>query len=302
MAQVSIDKNLADVTGPGDVLIATDLHGHLADFEAIEALFRQRWAASTPERRPVLILAGDVVHGPSMGIDEWPAHLGDYYEDESPELFRRLARFHREFSSNVCVLLGNHDHAHIGGPLTATFHRDEAGYLESQLVGPAAAALRLYILSWPLVARTAGNVVVTHGAAPANPMSREDIQLLGRQGYENLSPMAFLRQAPLAQFLWRRGASVPQTHALIRSITGHRKGVHIHGHDVERSGYAWETPYELVVSTSFGLARANKTIVIVDNEATFSGGPAFEAAGCLHRLYPDAVTGPETSDGPANVD
>jgi predicted phosphodiesterase len=47
----------------GLLLVATDLHGHLADFRAVADRFLTLAASSTS---PQLVICGDLVHGPAI--------------------------------------------------------------------------------------------------------------------------------------------------------------------------------------------------------------------------------------------
>jgi len=75
----------------------------------------------------VLIFTGDLVHGPDEYTEEhWPDYLGTPYRDESPEVVRLFREAQARYPGRVHCLLGNHEHAHVGGPRTAKFHHDEA--------------------------------------------------------------------------------------------------------------------------------------------------------------------------------
>src|SRR5215475_14075803 len=99
--------------GHGILLAATDLHGNLPDFRAVVARFRK---LDDDGMDPQLVVCGDLVHGPAIARDAWPEHLGTWYEDRTPELLDEADQLQRAFPGRVHYLLGNHEHAHLGGP------------------------------------------------------------------------------------------------------------------------------------------------------------------------------------------
>src|ERR1700690_4379399 len=131
----------------GRLLVSTDLQGNLRDFEQLALHFR----AAGPDA--YLVLTGDLVHGPDPETaDRWPEHLGTAYRDETPALIDAFIAEQTRAPGRVHCLLGNHDHAHIGGPVTSKFHDDEAQVLEARLGRTKAKLLRVLIQSFPLVA------------------------------------------------------------------------------------------------------------------------------------------------------
>ncbi|HEY0195239.1 MAG TPA: metallophosphoesterase, partial [Kofleriaceae bacterium] len=151
----------------GPVLISSDLHGNLADFEQLRAIFL---ASDARGEQPIWISVGDWVHGPfdERGRDAITDSLGEplyAYPDETPALLDGLFALMAQFGDRVLSVCGNHEHAHIGGRRTSKFHRDEAAFLESQLSPAQIAELQRRFASWPLVIRIAAcGVAVTHGA------------------------------------------------------------------------------------------------------------------------------------------
>src|SRR6476660_6128006 len=67
----------------GVLVAATDLHGNLGDFRTVVARFR---ALQNNGMDPLLVVCGDLVHGPAIPVAAWPEHLGTYYQDQTPEL------------------------------------------------------------------------------------------------------------------------------------------------------------------------------------------------------------------------
>ena len=106
----------------GRLLVGTDMQGNLRDFRQLATRFR----AAGPDAH--LLLTGDLVHGPDdETAQKWPDHLGTPYIDESPALMDAFLEEQRLAPGRVHCLMGNHDHAHFGGPVTSKFHDDEGG-------------------------------------------------------------------------------------------------------------------------------------------------------------------------------
>lgn len=141
----------------GTLVIGTDLQGNLRDFERLHAHF----AALGSDAH--LVLTGDLVHGPDEDTaGQWPDFLGTPYRDESPALIEAFIAAQKKAPGLVHCLMGNHDHAHLGGPVTAKFHPDEAAQLEAQLGPEGTARWRALAATFPLVVIAPCGVVMTH--------------------------------------------------------------------------------------------------------------------------------------------
>ena len=109
----------------GTLLISTDLHGNGEDFRALRARFL-RAMQHDPEVHWVVL--GDSVHGPDAAARAEHPELYDY-PDESGAIVLELLGLRQRYPDQVHYVLGNHDHAHIGGPRTRKFYDDEAEHL-----------------------------------------------------------------------------------------------------------------------------------------------------------------------------
>jgi len=107
----------------GTLLVGADLHGNLDDLSRLQSLF-------LAEPRAHLLLLGDLVHGPAGWTREHDPALYDY-EDRSFEVVQRVHALRQAHPGRVHLVLGNHDHSHVGGEHTSKFHPDEAAHLES---------------------------------------------------------------------------------------------------------------------------------------------------------------------------
>jgi hypothetical protein len=107
----------------GRLIVCTDLQGCMRDFKRIVQVFEAALHKHGGDAH--LIFTGDLIHGPHMEEDEWPDFLGEFYRDQSGDVVIAYAQLAAQYTGRVHALLGNHEHAHIGGPHTAKFASDE---------------------------------------------------------------------------------------------------------------------------------------------------------------------------------
>ncbi len=247
-------RKVARLPAEGVLLYATDLQGNLRDYERMKALY---FAELEAGREAVLAFCGDLVHGPSPDLNEpggWLEHLGTEYRDESAELlldFEGFTRRERAFS-----LMGNHEHAHVGGPVVPKFWPDEAAVLDEAL-GDERARMHDFIRSFPLLAVLPCGVVLTHGAPGGTAGSLEGFEDLDYAGYEGVHINHMYRHDALGALLWTRGAEEESARRLLQ-VCGFEQGVVAFGHDVVKEGWEAETPSQICVSTSYGLWDRDK--------------------------------------------
>ena len=261
----------------GTLVIGTDLQGNLRDFQRLHAHFE----ALGPEAQ--LVLTGDLVHGPDEDTaGQWPDFLGTPYRDESPALIDTFVAAQKKAPGRVHCLMGNHDHAHLGGPVTAKFHPDEAAQLEAQLGAEGTARWRALAAGFPLVAVAPCGVVMTH-AAPGVPLeSRAQLEGIAWDRYRGDSIDTFFRRPVLGPLLWARSAS-DEVVAQFLSVLGGT--VAVFGHDVVREGFARDGVNQVVVSTSFGLFDEDKVFVQVELGARYENAAALREGVELRKLY-----------------
>jgi hypothetical protein len=286
MASVVVRDRIARVEGPGVVIVASDLHGNLADFRRVVELWRA-------EEDAVLFLLGDFVHGPNVERQTWEAelsHLGEYYLDQSPDLFRELEQLMSDNPSRVACLLGNHEHGHVGGPILAKFYPDEAVALDSRLSSATRRDLRTLIRDLPLIGVTSCGVAFTHAAPPDAPFDRETLRDIKLDGWSNVLPWQMFQAGFLGEVLWRRGASEALTGRFLErlnAIDGPASHMVIHGHEVDRAGFEVEAPNLGTLSTSFGMERSRKTILRLDLDAAYKRTTELTFGTELLPLWPD---------------
>lgn len=263
----------------GTLVIGTDLQGNLRDFQQLHRHFVSLGADAQ------LVLTGDLVHGPDEETaSQWPDFLGTPYRDESPALIEAFLAAQRAAPGRVHCLMGNHDHAHLGGPVTSKFHDDEAAHLEAMLGPERTAQWREAASRFPLVIVAPCGVVMTH-AAPGLPLEREE-QLVGIpwDSYRGDSIPEFFQRPVLGPLLWARSASDEDVAQFLSVLGG---TVAVFGHDVVREGFARDGERQVVVSTSFGLFDQDKVFVQVELGDHYADAKALRGGLELRKLYPD---------------
>jgi hypothetical protein len=275
---------VANLPDRGRLIVATDLQGNLPDWEAVERTFERCHAERGPA---VLVVTGDLVHGPDLSEDEWPDYLGSYYRDASTELLARARSLQARHPGRVHYLLGNHEHAHVGGPIVAKFFPDEAERLEVLLGREGARGMREWLREWPFVAaaRSAG-LVMLH-AAPHVPISSvEDLEELPIEGVFDGDDVDPLVRERVAALFWSRTTSTERATSFLRAIDPGAK-VAIYGHDVARAGYAIDREPLLCISTSFGCYDGDKLLLEWDLSRRAESATQVAQLG-LRPLHPDA--------------
>lgn len=256
-------RRAARLPEEGVLILSTDLQGNLGDYEALKRVYFREQALG---HNALLAFCGDMVHGPSPDLNEpgaWPAHLGTAYVDESAELIRDFEAFTR--TERSFSVLGNHEHAHIGGPVVPKFHPDEAAVLDEAL-GNDRERIHTFFRSWPLVAVAPCGVVLTHGAPRRTEPTLQDFENLRYDGHRRDSIQAMYMQGTLGALLWARSATPVQARALLAatSLDGKPGAFVAYGHDVVPSGYEKVGDEQICFSTSFGLYDPHKVYLRLD--------------------------------------
>lgn len=274
------NRKLARLPSEGILLVCTDLQGNLADFERMVEIYREE-AAKGPA---VLAFCGDLVHGPSPEIVErWPAHLGTPYRDESVELLLRFEQLVR--SERVLSVLGNHEHAHIGGPVVPKFYPDEAAILDEAL-GEHRERICDLFRALPLVAVAPCGVALTHGAPRKTAPTPEAFEELDWAGYRELHALEMSQLDVVGALLWSRWCEDADALALLEVVTGRASGVVVHGHEVVRAGYERRGAHHMVVSTSFALDDAHKCYLRLELDGSYATSADIREGHEILQLYP----------------
>ena len=215
-----------------------------------------------------LVVTGDLVHGPELTEAQWPDYLGTFYRGDSKTVVEHARVLAARYPGRVHYLLGNHEHAHVGGPVVSKFFPDEARRLEDLLGAEGTRQMRTWMRTWPFVAvAKKARLVMLHAAPHARIESANDLERLPLDGFFDLSFPDLAGAQPtvsdmalqniLGALLWARTTSTERGYAFIHAIDPEAR-VAIYGHDVARAGYAVEREPLLCLSTSFGCFDGDK--------------------------------------------
>ncbi|MCX4244246.1 metallophosphoesterase [Paraliomyxa miuraensis] len=254
-------RKVAHLPDHGVLLVSTDLQGNYVDYVALKQIHAREAEAG---HDPILLLCGDLVHGPGpiyANPANWPDYLGTFYRDQGVELLLDYEQWIEH--ADTLALLGNHEHAHIGGPIVSKFHADEAGVLDRAL-GEHAPRIHDLFRSFPLLAVAPCGAVFTHGAPRATEPTLEDFERLDYGGYDEMGVNEMYEQGTLGLLLWSRYAEPEHARALLQVAHGEPRGFVVFGHDVVRDGYEKVGAEQICVSTSFGCDDRNKTYLRLD--------------------------------------
>jgi hypothetical protein len=279
-------RRIVDLPDHGRLLVCTDLQGNRRDLERMVEVFRD---VLDEEPDSHLVFAGDMIHGPSMPRADWRDWLGVYYEDDSEGVWRRIAELQRELPGRIHPLLGNHEHAHVGGVRTAKFYNDEAAVLEARMSPDAVEAMREWIRSLPLVVASMAGIVVTHAAPAAVVRERTDLDIpdydLGRGSFATVAGLLDERPV-LGRLLWSRMADDTHARSLLHTLTGRADGLCVFGHDVAPTGWQADGHHQLCVSTSFGVPDERKVYLDLSLDRTWFDVNDLTVGRELRALWP----------------
>lgn len=281
-------RKVVRLPSQGTLLYATDLQGNLGDYRALQAVYEAEVEAGSD---PTLLFCGDLVHGPSRDLahrEQWPDFLGSFYRDESAALILDFIRFCDR--AKVLSLLGNHEHAHIGGPTVSKFHADEAAVLEAALGEKHRGLVQTFLSGLPLIAVAPCGAVFTHGAPRATEPNLESFERLRYDGYQATAINDMYESSTVGALLWSRYAEPERARELLAATTlDDRPNAFVaYGHDVVREGYERVGDEQICVSTSFGCDDANKYYLRLDLSARYTNVHDLRMGHELRRLYPDA--------------
>lgn len=265
--------------GQGTLLVSTDLHGNGEDFRTLRALFLERAAG----RRDVhWVLLGDLVHAPDEQARADEPVLYDF-SDESFPIVQGVAELLRDWPDQVHLVLGNHDHGHIGGPRPAKFYADEVGYLESTLAEAELAVLREVFRSALLAVLAPCGVLLAHGSPDDSLTSLAQLDGLSLDPREN----SRADNAVLRTFLTSYGQQPQVTARLLRALSaevGFDLAVVVHGHDRDLEGWFCEGLNQLC-PVIFGAPRENKRYLELDLAAQYETVADLKQGIEIKKLY-----------------
>ncbi len=274
--------------------MATDLQGNVGDFLRVEAVFEEALGAPGGA---VLVVTGDLVHGPEIDERDWPDYLGTFYRGDSKEVLERAFELQQRHPGRVHYLLGNHEHAHVGGPVVSKFFPDEARRLED-LLGPAETSLvRDWISSWPFIAvAPLAGLCMLHAAPHARIESAAEVERLPLDGFFDVPLEEMATRGALGALLWARTTTTERGNEFLRALDP-RLRVAVYGHDVVRTGFAIDREPLLCVSTSFGCFDGDKLYLSWDlsDRAASAADVASRGLVALHPTAPQVHRDPTIS-------
>lgn len=287
----------------GRLLVAADLHGNLRDFLAIVAHFE-----SLGDDAHLLFL-GDLLHGPYVPLERWGESTllrGRPYQDQSPAILLGLVELMARHPQRVFALLGNHEHAHIGGPRTSLFAHDEAAALEQRLGVETSSWLSQFLRDLPIWAVTGCGLLFSHAAPAALLEYPEDLELIdyrrvnppvaGRlDGHGTRAGGAIDGATLLGQLLWTQSLGPQQADQVLARLGLH---VAIYGHVVIPAGFQTIGQSQLILSSSFAMEDPYKKLLLIDLAGHYASVQALRVGHEIRPLYPLPVS---TYDGSSSA-
>jgi hypothetical protein len=268
----------------GRLIVATDVQGNVGDFDRVCGIFEQ---AAKDRDGAVLVVTGDLVHGPELAEHDWPDYLGTFYHGDSKTVLEHGRELMDRYPGRVHFLLGNHEHAHIGGPVVSKFFPDEARRLEDLLGDEGTQRMRAWLKTWPFVALAKrARLVMMHAAPHAKIRSAEDLERLPLDGFETMALDDMAGRSILGALLWARTTTTERANEFLKAIDPDAR-VAVYGHDVARSGFAVDREPLLCVSTSFGCFDGDKLYLEWDLAEPAESARQVAKKG-LKVLHPDA--------------
>jgi 3',5'-cyclic AMP phosphodiesterase CpdA len=247
----------------GRLMVSTDLHGNGDDFRRLREIF-----LSHVDRDPDVhwAILGDLVHGPSAHARREQPELHDY-EDESAAIVGGVRELLERFPHRVHLLLGNHDHGHVGGAHTSRFFRDEVSHLESRLDARQLAALRELFEGALLVAAAPCGVLLAHGSPSDLLADLQRLDSIALRADQN-GPADRRLLATILESYGQPGAVTGRMLRQVGARHGLDLGVVIHGHDRDDEGWFADADNQLC-PVLFGAPRASRRYVELDLAARY---------------------------------
>ncbi|MCA9684205.1 MAG: metallophosphoesterase [Myxococcales bacterium] len=273
----------------GTLLVSTDLHGNWGDFDRLRRIFLDlRDRADDPASVHWASL-GDLVHGPSDKARKLdPVRFG--YPDQSPELVEAFIALRERYPDNFHVVLGNHDHGHIGGPHTRKFHPDEVAFLEQRMQPEAIARMHALFRGALLALAAPCGLVFCHGSPDDNWTDLDQLDAIDPASDDLLSaePARPELRAVLQSMLTCYGQPGEITAELLQQISrpGLELRVVVHGHDVDTDGWYAEHGNQ-VCPVLFGAPPNRRRYLLLDLGAHYRRAEDLREGIEVLRLYPD---------------
>jgi len=264
----------------GALIASTDLHGNGEDFLALRDRFLAL-RAREPEAHWVLL--GDLVHGPDAqaGIDRPELYL---FEDQSWQIVDGVRALQRQHPGQVHLVLGNHDHGHVGGPRLAKFYADEVAQLESRLSAAQVAQLRELFSQALLLALAPCGLFLSHGSPEETHFDLARLDRAALDPRQN-SPEDNAMLRSLLTSYGQPQETCARLLDLVSAQSGLDLGVVVHGHDRDEEGWFMEGDNQLC-PVLFGAPRQEKRYLEIDLGGRYRSAADLRDGVELKRLHP----------------
>jgi 3',5'-cyclic AMP phosphodiesterase CpdA len=261
------------------LLVSTDVHGNLEDFERLAAIFADE-RAREPETHWVIL--GDVVHAPDRVAQESQPELYGY-ADGSARIVDRILALESAAPGRVHFVLGNHDHGHVGGPHTQKFFTDEVVALEETMSEAERRRMReLFGRALLAVAAPCG-VLMTHGSPDASLERLSDLDDVPLE----LAKMSAAQARMLRSLLTSYGQTDAECATMLANVSrtaGLDLRVVVHGHDRDEKGFFREGTNQ-VCPVIFGAPREAKRYVRLELGGRYESAEGLRDGVEIRRLY-----------------
>jgi len=248
----------------GQLLVSTDLHGNRGDFDRLAGIFAALRAEADDPQTVHWALLGDLVHGPSdLARRRDPARFN--YSDQSPVLVEAVIALRQRWPDNVHLVLGNHDHGHIGGPHPSKFYPDEVEALEQRMRPEAIARMHALFDDALLALAAPCGLLLCHGS-PSTLL--ESLELL--DGVDLRDEPDTFKRALLRSILTSYGQPQQVTADMLAQIATPELplAIVVHGHDVDLGGWYTEGGNQ-ACPVLFGAPPSNRRYLLIDLAARY---------------------------------
>ncbi len=265
----------------GRAMISTDLHGNGEDFRELRRRFLERVEHGEDLH---WVLLGDLVHGPDERAREDQPELYDY-PDESWEIVEGMIELRERWPQRVHLVLGNHDHGHVGGLRPGKFYEDEALHLESSLSEGQLEAMNALFRSALLLVLAPCGVALSHGSPDDSLHDPKQLDRISLDIERNSLEDNVTLHALLTAYGQRRDVTERMLVQLSRSV-GFDLHLLIHGHDRDLDGWFVENGNQLC-PVIFGALRGSKRYLELNLSARYRDPEDIREDRELLRLYPE---------------
>jgi len=170
-------KDVIYVPSHGKILVITDIHGNLEDFQFYESL----WKKSLNQTQ--VVLTGDLIHEV------------DHNYDGSVEILKKV-KYYSYYYPNFHVLLGNHEWAHVADEPAYKMGVDQKqafeAYLQERFGAKWKEKFHSYVKFFrelPVAIVTENGVLISHAGPYWNFKSREELEHITSTGYKGNRPL-----------------------------------------------------------------------------------------------------------------